>query len=185
MLNWRFWECGFGWLKKAQLIVFVKHSAGTWHVARAAIIINIIIIIFPPGNQHFSSFLQNSDRNKALGSQVPRSSWGPRSKLFAARRVCSSFQPQHQGPSFGAGAPCGPHRSWAPPEKEGAPRGKLGGGGRREVPGEGPSGFTLLLWAPVSPAAHQGLHCMAARLRGGSSGAGRCLAWCGSSVFSR
>lgn len=99
-MNWRFWECGFGWLKKAQLIVFVKHSAGTWHVARAAIIINIIIIIFPPGNQHFSSFLQNSDRNKALGSQVPRSSWGPRSKSCSLPVGCAlPSSPSTRGPA--------------------------------------------------------------------------------------
>lgn len=42
------------------------------------LLLTLLLFTFPPGNQRFSSFLQNDNRNKALGSQVPRSSWGPR-----------------------------------------------------------------------------------------------------------
>lgn len=39
----------------------------------------------------------------------------------------------------------------ASPEKYEAPHRKLGRRGQQEVPGEGPSGFVLLLWAHISP----------------------------------
>lgn len=111
----------------------------------------LLLFTFPPGNQRFSSFLQNDNWNKSLGSQVPRSSWGPGARVvccpsgvlfLSTSALGAKFLSQHTLPTT---------QKLASPEKYEALHRKLGRRGQQEVAGEGPSGFVLLLWAHVSP----------------------------------
>lgn len=79
----------------------VKHLA--WYLAGLSapygqlllLILLLLLFISPPMHQHVNSFLQNGDRNEALGSQVPRSSWGPGGAGVLVLSGVFPFQPQY------------------------------------------------------------------------------------------
>lgn len=102
----------------------------------------LLLFISPPANWHFSSFLQNGNWNKALGCQVPRTSWEPRCgrKLLVAIQVSSLFAPQPRG-RVSQPASAADHTSWASPEKSKVLPRKLG----RRSPQEVPAGVRVAL----------------------------------------
>lgn len=101
---------------------------------RPSLLLILLLFIAPPANWHFSSFLQNGNRNKALGCQVPRTSWEPRG-------ASGSLPFRYALPSTSASgrvsqpAPAADRTSRASSEKSKVLPRKPGRRGPQEVPG--------------------------------------------------
>lgn len=105
-------ERGFGRLEKTPPTVFVKHVVGSWHTVSARhtrpllllLLIILLLFLFPPGNQHFSSFLQSSDGTRLSGPKYRDRAGGPGAPGGGARgRRCALPSSLRTRPSPGAG----------------------------------------------------------------------------------